>query len=146
MSLRARINKALFASFVGWIAAFAASLPFQVIEAIRVSGFTLYTALALFLWLPFTLLVSFYFCSFFFLPLAWLLPASWILRHLRLWIFCNAAFGVLLPAIRLHVWTVLYRDGVSVINFFMWAIFAATFFFTTTALYAKSLRASLPAA
>jgi hypothetical protein len=81
-----------------------------------------------------------YWCGFFLLPIMWLVSAAWILRHRKLWITVSPLFGVVLMAVRLHVWTAFHHDGVSVINFFMWAVFAGTFFVTTAVLCANFLR------
>jgi len=146
VSPRVRFRKALLASLFGWIAGLVAAVPFQILEAIRVTtsdrrillpelGFTLA------LWGVLTLAVALYFCGFFLLPVAWMLPASWILRHRKLWISTSTAFGILLMAARAHVWTTLDHDGVSLINFWMWAVFSAAFFLVTSASYARFLRA-----
>jgi len=141
-----RFRKVLLASLFGWVAGLVAAIPFQILEAIRVTasdrrlllpelGFTLA------MWSVLTFAVAFYFCGFFILPIAWMLPASWILRHRGLWVLASTGFGILLMAARAHVWTTLDHDGVSLINFWMWAVFSAAFFLVTSASYARFLRA-----
>jgi len=148
VSLRARFLKALLASLFGWIAGLVAAMPFQILEAVRVTasdrrlllpelGFTLA------LWSVLTFAVALYYCGFFLLPMAWTLPASWILRCRGLWISISTAFGILIMAARAHVWTAFDHDGVSLINFWMWAVFSAAFWLVTSACYAKFLRAVL---
>jgi hypothetical protein len=144
MSLRVLIRRALFASVYGWIAGFAASLPFQVTELIRASGSAAQATFALLLWTLFSLLVSLYFCAFFVIPIGWMLPAALILRHRPLSIAAAGVFGVFLAAIRLHIWTVRYHDGISPFNFYMWATFSGAFFLTASTVYTRSLR-SIPA-
>jgi hypothetical protein len=134
MTLRVRIRKALFASLIGWIAGFAASLPFQVIEAIRASNSA---AFHLLLWTLFSLLVSLYFCVFFVIPVTWMLPATLILSHRLISIAAAGIFAVLLTAVRLHIWTARYHDGVSLINFFMWAAYSGAFFLTASTVYTR---------
>jgi hypothetical protein len=144
MTLRQRICKGFLASLMGWIIGFAVSLPFQAAEAIRASGSAAYAAYALMLWTLFSFLVSLHFCVFFVVPVTWMLPSSMILRHRLLSIAAAGAFGVLLPAIRLHIWTALNHDGISPFNFFMWAAFSAAFFLTASAVYTRGLHNSTP--
>jgi len=145
VSLRVRFRKALLASLFGWIAGLVAAVPFQILEAIRVTGsngrlLASELGFTLALWSVLTFAVALYFCCFFLLPMAWMLPASWILRHRGLWISASIGFGILLMAARAHVWTALDHDGVSLINFWMWAIFAAAFCLVASACYAKFMR------
>jgi len=146
VSLRVRFRKALLASLFGWIAGLVAAMPFQILEAIRVTGSDgrlLATELGstLALWVVLTFAVALYFCGFFLLPMAWMLSANWILRHRGLWISASTGFGVVLMAARAHVWTTLDHDGVSLVNFWMWAMFSGVFFLVTSTCYAKFLRA-----
>lgn len=145
MSLPRRIRAALLASLLGWIAGVAATAPFQIVEAVRNAGgggrlLVYELAVVLSLWSVLTLFVALYWSAFFLIPVAWLVSAAWTLRHRQLWITVSPVFGVVLMAIRLHVWTALEHDGVSVINFFMWATFAAAFFAMTAVFYARFLR------
>ena len=147
MSLRGRIRAALLASLVGWVTGAAVGAPFQVVEAIRNAGggrllaYDLGVVLAV--WSALTFAIASYCCGFFLIPIAWLVSAEWIPRHRKLWITVTPVFGIVLMAVRLHVWTTFDHDGVSVINFFMWASFAAVFFAATAAMYANILRAAL---
>jgi hypothetical protein len=145
MSVRERIRKALLASLLGWIAGLVASIPFQIIEAVAnadAGGWTLLPdlGLALALWFPLTFAVALYCCGFFLLPIAWLVSPAWIVRHRAVWIAASPLFGLILMAVRLHVWTALYHDGVSLINFWMWAVFGAAFFLGTAVFYARFMR------
>ena len=147
MTLRGRIRAALLASLLGWIAGMAAASPFQIVEAVRNAGggsrllaYDLGVVLAM--WSALTFAMAAYWCGFFLLPIVWLVSAPWILRHRKLWITAAPVFGVVLMAVRLHLWTAFDHDGISVINFFMWAVFAAVFFVATAALYAKLLRSA----
>jgi hypothetical protein len=135
MTLRVRIRKSLFASLIGWIAGLAASLPFQVIEAVRASDSK---AFALLLWVLFSFLVSLYFWIFFVVPVTLMLPASLILRSRVLSIAAAGLFGVFLAAIRLHIWTARYHDGISPFNFYMWAAFSCAFFLAASGAYTRS--------
>jgi hypothetical protein len=144
VSLRVRFLKALLASLFGWIAGLLAAMPFQVLEAIRVAAsdsHLLMSALGftLTLWSILTFAVALYFCGFFLLSMAWMLPVSLILRHRGLWISTSTVFGILIMAARAHVWTALDHDGVSLINFWMWAVFSAAFCLVTSTCYAKFL-------
>ena len=148
MSPRARIRKALLAALSGWVAGLILALPFQLIEAMRNIGVTRHLqisnlAYVLALWLLLTFGMALYWCGLFFLPFVWLASAGWVLGHRSLWIIAFLVFGVLLMAARLHVWTALDHDGVSLINFWMWAVFAGTFFAATSALYTRALRKSV---
>ena len=136
MSLRACVPRALFASLFGWIVALAVSMPFQITEAVRVSGRASSLILALLLWLVITFAASLYFCIFFFIPVAWLVPPGWIVRRRWLWISGSAGFGIVLTAVRLHIWTALDHDGVSLMNFYVWSVFTAAFLGTTAVRYA----------
>lgn len=140
MTLRVLIHKALFASTCGWIAGLAASLPFQATEAIRASGSTASAAVALLLWSLFSLLVSFYFCAFFVIPIGWMLPSSLIHRHRALSIAAAGVFGLLLAAVRLHIWTAADHDGIGTINFWMWAAYSIAFFLTASVVYTRGAR------
>ncbi len=147
MSVWVRIRKALLASLFGWITGSFVSMPFQVVEVVRSVGvdsrlMTTELGTALALWSVLTFVMALYWCGFFLLPLAWLVSVPWMLRNRRLWITGSMAFGVALMAVRLHVWTSLDHDGVSLINFVMWAVYAGTFFSWTAAMYTKYLRAS----
>jgi hypothetical protein len=150
MSLRARLQKAALASFFGWIAGLLAATPFQIIEIVRnaaSAGRPLVPALglALALWLPLTLAVAVYFSCFFFLPVVWIASPSRILAHRTLWMTGSTIFAVILMIFRAHAWTALYHDGVSLINFVMWATYAAAFSLAATAFYAKFVRAAIAA-
>ena len=140
MTLRERIRKAVFASLIGWIAGFAASLPFQAIVTSRASGSAANAAVALLFWMFFSFLVSLYFCAFFVIPVTWMLPTTLILGHRVISIVAAGLFGVLLPAIRLHIWTVANHDGISPFNFFMWAALSAAFFLAASAAYTRPVR------
>jgi hypothetical protein len=145
VNLRVRFGKALPASLFGWIAGLLVAMPFQIAEAIRVTGvdrrlLVSEIGFTLSLWSALTFAVALYFSGFFLLPMAWMLPASWILRHRGLWISTSTVFGILSMAARAHVWTALDHDGVSLINFWMWAAFSAVFCLVTSACYAKFLR------
>jgi hypothetical protein len=147
MSLRGRIRAALLASLLGWIAGMAAGVPFQIVEAVRNAGggsrllaYELGVVLAI--WSALTFAMAVYWCGFFLLPIVWLVSAAWILRHRRLWITVSPVFAVVLMAVRLHVWTAFDHDGISIINFWMWAVFAAVFFVTAASQYARFLRAA----
>ena len=144
MRLPARFYKALLASLFGWIAGLFAALPFQIVEAIRVTGpdthlLVTELGLTLALWVALTFALALYWCGFFLFPIAWIVSAGWILRHRGLWISAGAAFGVALIAVRGHVWTAFDHDGVSLITFWMWAVFSTTFFLVTSILYARFL-------
>lgn len=140
MTLRVCIRKGALASFIGWIAGLAASLPFQITEAIRASGSVAHAIVALLLWTLFSLAVSLYFCAFFVIPVTWMLPPALILRHTVLSIAAAGVFGVFLAAMRLHIWTARYHDGISLINFCMWAAYSGAFFLAASAVYTRSLR------
>jgi len=145
MSVRVRIRKALVASLFGWIAGVIAGLPFQVTEAVGVAGpsgrlLVWDLGLAMALWLMLTFAVALYFCAIFLLPIAWLVPAEWIVRNRRGWIAGSTCFGIAIMALRTHVWTSLDHDGVSLVNFWMWAANGASFCFAASALYARFLR------
>lgn len=145
MSLPPRLYKALLASLFGWIAGLFAAMPFQIVEAIRVTGsdsrlLVTELGLTLALWIVLTFALAFYWCGFFLFPIAWIVPAGWILRHRSLWISASTVFGIALIVVRGHVWTAFDHDGVSLITFWMWAVFSTTFFLVTSALYEKSLR------
>ena len=140
MTLRVLIRKALFASLYGWIGGFGASLPFQVTELIRATGSAAHAAVALLLWTIFSLLVSLYFCAFFVIPIGWMLPSSLLLRHRALSIAAAGIFGVLLAAVRVHIWTAVRHDGIGPFNFYMWATYSGAFFLTASAVYTRSLR------
>ncbi len=139
MTLRTLIRKAFFASLLGWIAGFAASLPFQATEAIRASGTAAAAALAILLWTLFSLAVSLYFCCCFVLPILWIFPPGLILRYRALSIAAAGVFGVLLAAVRLHIWTAADHDGVSLINFCMWATFSGAFFIAASSVITRCL-------
>lgn len=149
MSVRVRIRKALLASLFGWIAGLIAGSPFQVAEAVGVAESNSHlllsdVCLATALWLGLTFTVALYFCAFFLLPIAWLVPAGSIVRKRRPWIAASTCFGVAIMGLRTHVWTYLDHDGVSLVNFWMWATFGAAFCLAASALYARFLR-SVPA-
>ncbi|MBV8114917.1 MAG: hypothetical protein JO300_09260 [Silvibacterium sp.] len=139
MTLRVLIRRALFASVYGWIAGLVASLPFQATEAIRASGSIADAAFAILLWTLFSFLVSLYFCAFFVIPIGWMLPSSLILRHRLLSIVAAGLFGAFNAAVRLHIWTARYHDGISPFNFYMWAAFSGAFFLTASMVYTRSL-------
>ena len=142
MTLRARIRKAIFASLIGWIAAFAASLPFQATEIIRASGSAAHAAYAIVLWTVFSFFVALYFLAFFVIPVTWILPESVILGHRLLSVAAAGIFGILLAAVRLHIWTAADHDGISPINFIMWASFSGTFFLAASAVYTYAARST----
>ncbi|HTD56485.1 MAG TPA: hypothetical protein VK670_13940 [Silvibacterium sp.] len=140
MSLRLLVRKSFVASFYGWVAGLAASLPFQVVEGLRASGSAANAAVALLFWTLFSLLVSLYFCAFFVIPIGWMVPSGLILGHRLLSIASAGAFGVLLAAIRLHIWTAADHDGISPINFFMWAAYSGAFFLAASTVYTRYAR------
>jgi hypothetical protein len=149
VSLRARLSKALLASLCGWIVGMAAAMPFQIAEAIRTAGSDLRLlasalGLALALWILLSLAVACFFCCFFLLPVVFTVSPEWFLQHRVLWMLLSTGFGVSLVAVRGHVWSSLDHDGVSLINFWMWGTFAASFCLTTSACYAKFCRTFQP--
>ena len=146
MSLHRRVRAALLASLVGWIAGMAVGAPFQIVEAVRNAGGSRLLAydvgIVLAMWSALTFVIASYWCGFFLLPIVWLVSGTWIVRHRKLWVTVAPVFGVVLMAVRLHLWTAFDHDGISVINFFMWASFAAVFFVMTAIVYANFLRAA----
>ena len=144
MSLRGRVRAALLASLLGWLAGMAAGLPFQMVEAVRNAStgprLAYDVAIVLILWLALTFSIAAYWCGFFLLPIVWLVSAQEIVRHRWLLVAASLLFGVVLMAVRLHVWTTFEHDGVSIFNFCMWAVFAGTFFAGTAEMYARLLR------
>jgi len=147
MSLAGRIRVALLASLLGWVAALITSIPFQIVETVRNAGgdgrmlaYELVMVLAM--WSVLTFVMAVYWCGFFLIPVVWLFSAGWVLRHRQLWLCVTPAFGVVLMAARLHVWTAFQHDGISVINFFMWAVYAAAFFGSTAVFYSRFLRSA----
>ena len=147
MSARERIRKALLASLFGWIAAWMIALPFQVVEVVRSSSVLVAKNLgiALAVWSALSFAMALYWCGFFLLPVAWLFSEARILRHRMLCMVGGAVFGAILMAVKLHVWTAADHDGVSLINYVMWAAYAGTFFFWTAAKYTRYLRISVNA-
>src|ERR1700758_584109 len=110
MSLRGRIRAALLASLVGWMAGMAGGAPFQIVEAVRNAGggsrlLAYEVGVVLAMWSALTFVMAAYWCGFFLLPIVWLVSAAWILRHRKLWITGAPVFGVVLMAVRLHLWT-----------------------------------------
>jgi hypothetical protein len=147
MTVRRRIRAALLASLLGWIAGLLASVPFQIIEAMRNAGgggrvLAYELGMVLAMWSALTFVMALYWCAFFLIPIVWLASAGWVLRHRELWLVITPVFGVVLMAVRLHVWTAFEHDGISVINFFMWAVYAAAFFGLTAVSYSRFLRAA----
>ena len=147
MSLLERIRAALRASLFGWIAGLAASSPFQIVEAVRNAGagtrlLAYELAIVLGLWTVLTFAMALYWCGFFLLPVVWLTSAGWVARRRWPWIAASTIFGLVLMALRLHVWTALDHDGIGLFNFFMWCVFAGTFFATAATWFAKFLRAA----
>ncbi len=145
MSLGAGFRKAMLASLLGWVAGLLAALPFQIVEAVRVAGSNLSLlsselGLTIALWVVLSFCVASFYCGFFLFPVAWLVSPNWILRHRLLWIALSACFGVALIAVRAHVWTSLDHDGVSLINFWMWGVYSATFCIVTSSCYARLWR------
>jgi hypothetical protein len=146
MTVRRRIRAALLASLLGWIAGLLATVPFQIVEAMRNAGgggrvLAYELGMVLAMWSTLTFAMALYWSAFFLIPIVWLLSAGWVLRHRELWLAITPVFGVVLMAVRLHVWTAFEHDGISVINFFMWAVYAAVFFGMTAVFYARFLRA-----
>ena len=137
--LRVYVQRGVAASLAGWIAGLAASLPFQVAEFIRASGFAV-AAYALLLWVLFSFVVSAYFCGFFVIPVTWMLPSTLIAGHRAISIAAAGMFGVLLAAMTLHIWTAADHDGISLMNFYMWAAFSGAFFVAASTVYTRSLR------
>jgi pheromone shutdown protein TraB len=76
-------------------------------------------------------------------PAIWFIPLGKIAAHRRIWIASNIGFGIALIALRAHVWTVIYHDGVGLQNFWIWALFTATFFGIAAEAYARSVRLAL---
>ena len=149
MSLRGRVRAALLASLLGWIVGIAAGTPFQIVEAVRNAGgggrlLAYQVGVVLAMWSGLTFAIALYWCGFFLLPIVWLVSAAWILRHRKMFITVSPVFGIVLMAVRLHVWRAFDHDGVSVINFFMYAVFAGAFFNATAFSYARALRAAFP--
>jgi hypothetical protein len=145
MTVRRRIRAALLASLLGWIAGLLASVPFQIVEAMRNAGgggrvLAYELGMVLAMWSALTFVMALYWFAFFLIPIVWLVSAGWVLRHRELWLAITPVFGVVLMAVRLHVWTAFEHDGISVINFFMWAMYAAAFFGLTAVFYARFLR------
>jgi hypothetical protein len=147
MSLRARFQKAVLASLFGWIAGLLAATPFQILEIARnaASGgrpFASGLVFALALWLPLTFAVAAYFCGFFVLPVVWIISPARLLAHRGLSVAASGIFAGALMTVRAHAWTALYHDGVSLINYVMWAVYAIAFFLVSSSFYVKFVRSA----
>ena len=150
MTLVQRIGKAALATLFGWIAGWIAAMPFQIVEAIRNAGTDVRLLIsvlgfAIALWTLLTFAVAVYCYCLFLLPIVWLVSPSWFLRRSTLWIALSTLFGVLLIALRAHVWTAFDHDGVGFTNFWVWGVFATLFCLVTSFFYVRFLRATQPA-
>ncbi|HZU10391.1 MAG TPA: hypothetical protein VFA02_10870 [Pseudacidobacterium sp.] len=147
MTRAARWRKVTRAVLLGWTVAFLATSPFQICEVWRNSGRSL------------TLLVSalgYGFAVWFLLTLAgalltWICIATPIaifihpqrlLRRRGLVMGLSIAAALLVVAYQLHIWTHWYHDGVGLMNFAIYALFATVFSGTAAYAYLRSLESS----
>lgn len=155
MTILDRLHKVLRAALRGWIAACLVIAPFQIIQAGRSLGwksansspafFAEMMIFSLLLWVGLSLSIASFSCGAFLFPFVWMISPQTVTRHRGLWIAFHAAFGSLLMALRLHIWTVLEHDGVGYGNFCMWVVYAIVFFGMSADLYYKQVRQTLTA-
>lgn len=150
MTILDRLHKILRAALRGWIVACLVIAPFQVIQAGRSLGwksassnpafFAEMMIFSLMLWVALSLAIASFSCGAFLFPFVWMIAPQTVMRHRVLWIAFHAAFGTLLMALRLHIWTALEHDGVGYSNFCMWIVYAIVFFGMSAELYYHEVR------
>jgi hypothetical protein len=140
------------AALYGWVAAWLLALPFQVLEAVRNVGidarlhalyFTKLLAISAALWTILTFGFACYCCIVFLFPAVSIVTWAKLAEHRWIWIASNIAFGILLIAMRAHVWTAVEHDGVGFANFWMWTMFTSIFFGVAAEVYWREVKTAL---
>jgi hypothetical protein len=142
-----RLRQATLAMLVGWAVGFVITSPFQIVEVLRNSGSSLALLVSALgygfaVWVMITLAGSGIVWAWVVAPVALLVPPNWLLRH-RIPVIVGSMFlGVLAVCYMAHVWTHFYHDGVGLMNFEIYAGFAAAFSGVTSYRYLRSLSAA----
>jgi hypothetical protein len=139
-----RLRKATLAMTIGWLVGFLATSPFQIIEVLRNSGSNvplLFSALGygFAVWMMITLVAIVLTWACVILPVALFVPSLWLLRHRAVVIGASVGLSVLTVGYMVHVWTHFYHDGVGLMNFEIYAGFAAAFSGVTSCGYLRFL-------
>jgi hypothetical protein len=144
MTRSLRCRKATWAALLGWAAGFAATTPFQIVEVLRNSGPDLQLLIsalgygfAVWLLITFAAVVIIWACVV--LPVALFVSESWLLARRGLVITASIGLSLLLVSYKVHVWTHFYHDGVGLMNFWVYACFAAVFSGVTAYRYLQLL-------
>ena len=140
------------AALYGWFAAWLLTLPLQILEATRNIGlearlhvlhYAELLVISMALWIAITFGFACYCCLVFLLPGVSIVTWAWLADHRWIWNASNMAFGVVLIALRAHVWTAIAHDGIGFANFWTWTIFTAMFFGVAAEVYWREVKASL---
>jgi len=139
-----RLRKATLAVLLGWAAGFIVTSPFQIVEVLRNSGSNLPLLLSalgygFLVWMMITMAGVTVVWGGILLPIALLVPPPWLLRHRRVEIGSCMCLSVIAVSYMVHVWTHFYHDGIGLMNFEIYAGFAAAFSGVTAYCYLRFL-------
>jgi hypothetical protein len=139
-----RLRQATLAMLIGWMAGFFVTSPFQIAEVLRNSGSNLPLLLSALgygfaVWMMITLAAIAVIWVCIILPIALLVRAPWLVRRRRAVIAVSMGLSVLVISYMVHVWTHFYHDGIGLMNFEIYAGFAAAFSGVTSYSYLRLL-------
>ncbi|HTZ89078.1 MAG TPA: hypothetical protein VMA71_01980 [Alloacidobacterium sp.] len=132
MTRSRRCRKATQAALLGWLAGFIITSPAQIVEVLRNSGpdFQLMTSalgygFALWLLITFAVAALVWVCAV--LPVSLFVHEQWLLQHRRAVIVVSVCLGVATVSYKIDVLGHFEHNGVGLMNFWIYACFAAVF-------------------
>jgi|GEM_PF-6110876 hypothetical protein len=144
MTRAARWCKVSWAVLIGWLAAFVVTSPFQIVEVLRNGGRSLALIVSALgygfaVWFLLTLagVLLCWICIA--TPIALLIHPGRLVSRRKSVVVLSVAASLLVVAYELHVWTHWYQDGVGLMNFAIYALFAAVFSGIAAHTYLRSL-------
>ncbi len=146
MTVRARLALIILSGFAGWLTAAIVTVPFQILElAQNAGGDTRLLAdsigIGLTIWAIWSLAICIVGILGAGVPIAIWTPPHVLLRHRRRVIGCSLAAGVLVSAIKFHIWKVFKSDPYYDAQLFVvYGVFASVFAGVTAWLYLKLLQ------
>lgn len=139
-----RLRKATLATLLGWAGSFVVTSPFQIAEVLRSSGSDLpllFSALGygFAVWVLITFAGIAIVWLLVVLPISLAVPSQWLLQHRIAVMIASVCLAFLAVSYKAHVWTHFYRNGVGLMNFWIYTCFALVFSGVTACFYLRFL-------
>jgi hypothetical protein len=138
------LRKATLATLLGWAGGFAATSPFQIAEVLRNSGPDLPLLLSALgygfaVWVLITFAGGAIVWACIVVPVSLAVSPQWLLRYRVTVSIASICLAFLAVSYKVHVWTHFYRNGVGLMNFWIYACFAVVFSGITASFYLRFL-------